>query len=140
MPSNQDFAPDWVDPKDLPARPAQTPQNKRPPTREGRGGRESRSAVNELRAIVIPQCTGTKSDGTPCHSPALRGKPLCYYHDPASRIRKRKTGNGIPEAPLPDFRDPMRMLDWAMRNLAAGRISTKAAGQLIYAVQQLIYR
>lgn len=29
----------------------------------------------------------------------------------------------------------MKMLAWAVMNLAAGRISTKAAGQLIYAVQ-----
>ena len=30
------------------------------------------------------------------------------------------------------------MLGWAMMNLAAGRIDTKAAGQLIYAVNRLI--
>jgi len=33
----------------------------------------------------------------------------------------------------------MKMLNWAMANLAAGRISSKAAGQLIYAVQQRLY-
>jgi hypothetical protein len=34
----------------------------------------------------------------------------------------------------------MKMLRWATLNLAAGRISTKAAGQLIYAVQQRLCR
>jgi hypothetical protein len=32
----------------------------------------------------------------------------------------------------------MKMLNWAMASLAAGRISTKAAGQLIYAAQMLM--
>ena len=83
---------------------------------------------------MIPQCQGTKSTGARCGSPALRGKSLCYYHSG----RPRKTPRPPDDSPLPDFRNPMKMLDWAMRNLAAGRISPKAAGQLIYAAQMLM--
>jgi len=60
----------------------------------------------------------------------MRHQKFCYFHDPKRqrRIVERAIADG---EPLPDFRDPMKMLNWAMVNLAAGRISSKAAGQLI---------
>lgn len=88
----------------------------------------------ECGEVVIRTCEGYKADGTPCNSPALRGRTHCYYHGPA----RRETRNSKRETVLPDFRNPQQMLAWAMTQLATGHISTKAAGQLIYAVQQLM--
>ena len=39
---------------------------------------------------------------------------------------------------LPNLANPASVLQWTMNSLVRGRISTKAAGQIIYAVQQLI--
>jgi hypothetical protein len=95
--------------------------------------------LRRTRAVLIRCCTGRKNDGTRCGSPAVRGKRFCYYHDPATRDRRALAARDAHrEIFLPDFRDPRTMLAWAMQNLAAGRISSKAAGQLIYAAQQLM--
>jgi len=40
--------------------------------------------------MSVPTCTYLKPDGTICNSPALRGKPLCYFHlDPEIRRFKK---------------------------------------------------
>jgi hypothetical protein len=126
MLTNQDFARNRSLPKDLVASSAQVPETKRPDTGEGRGGGVTQSTV------IIPQCHHVKPDGIRCGSPALRGRPLCYFH-----ARPRKVPRPQPQV-LPDLRNPMAMLRWTIANLATGRIDTKAAGQIIYAVQQLV--
>src|SRR4051812_37158196 len=149
--SLQDSAPPSGVPEDLAVCSSQAAQNKRPLSREGEGGYPSRTMEIQPTAtpkqdtrkspcsVFIPQCQGTKTDGARCGSPAMRRQKFCYFHDPKRqrRIVERAIADG---EPLPDFRDPMKMLHWATTNLAAGRISTKAAGQLIYAVQQRLYR
>ncbi|HSE49228.1 MAG TPA: hypothetical protein VLA96_08490 [Terriglobales bacterium] len=69
----------------------------------------------------------------------MRHQKFCYFHDPRRQRRLVERAIAAGE-PLPDFRDPMKMLHWTTLSLAAGRISSKAAGQLIYAVQQRLYR
>ena len=82
--------------------------------------------------MIIPQCTHLKPDGRRCGSPALRGKPLCYFH---ARPRPR------PRPVIPDVPDPTdhrAVLQWVMRGLMAGTLDTKAAGQIIYGVQMAL--
>lgn len=80
----------------------------------------------------IPQCNFYKPNGARCGSPALRGKRLCYFH---ARPRPRPRPI-LPE--LPDPHDPMAVLNWTMYGLMKGTLDVKAAGQLIYSVQQLL--
>lgn len=84
--------------------------------------------------VEIPTCQATKANGFRCGSPALRGKPLCYFH---SRPKPRPR---LPEPPpvLPNLRSPEQMLRWTVYNLSTRRIDNKTAGQIIYAVQQLM--
>jgi hypothetical protein len=30
---------------------------------------------------IVPLCTHIKTNGSPCQSPALRGEPLCFFHN-----------------------------------------------------------
>src|SRR3954462_8263051 len=118
--------------KDLRAPCPQPAANKRLPQGEGGGGGPvSRTA--SVPPVNIRQCLHTKADGVRCGSPALPGKPLCYFHG-----RPGKAPRVNAPTPLPDMRNPLQMLRWAIHNLSTGRIDTKAAGQIIYAVQQLM--
>lgn len=82
--------------------------------------------------VVIPQCNFFKADGARCGSPALRGKRLCYFHArPRPRLRFV-----APE--VPDPRDALAVLNWTMYGLMKGTLDVKAAGKIIYSVQQML--
>lgn len=84
--------------------------------------------------VVIPQCNFYKPDGARCGSPALRGKRLCYFH-----ARPRPKPRPImPE--VPDPTDGLAVLHWVMHGLMKGTLDPRAAGQLIYSVQQMTTR
>jgi hypothetical protein len=128
----QDFSSNLHLIKDLPAPSAQPAADKRSRKGEGGGGTPV-SRTDSAQPVNIRQCLHTKADGVRCGSPALRGKPLCYFH-----ARPGKAPRANAPTPLPDMRNPLQMLRWAIHNLSTGRIDTKAAGQIIYAVQQLM--
>ncbi len=81
--------------------------------------------------LVIPQCHFIKADGVRCGSPALRGKRLCYFHA-RSKPRPRHVA---PEVPDPG--DLMAVLHWTAQGLMRGTLDVKAAGKIIYSVQQM---
>lgn len=39
------------------------------------------------RSTLLGKCVSTRSDGTPCRAPALRGERHCFYHHPANAER-----------------------------------------------------
>ena len=80
----------------------------------------------------IPQCNFYKPDGARCGSPALRHRRLCYFHA-RPRPRPRPV---MPEVPDPS--DALAVLHWTMYGLMTGTLDHKAAGQLIYSVQQML--
>ena len=84
-----------------------------------------------MPVVVIPQCHFIKPDGVRCGSPALRGKRLCYFH---ARRRPRPRPL-VPE--VPDPTDALAVLAWTAYGLMKGTLDHKAAGQLIYSVQQM---
>jgi hypothetical protein len=82
--------------------------------------------------VVIPQCQHTKKDGIRCGSPALRGKPLCYFHSRAARPRPKRV---VPA--IPDPNNALAVLDWTLRGLMSGKLHHKEAAQIIYGIQQI---
>ena len=82
----------------------------------------------------IPQCHFYKPDAARCGSPALRGKRLCYFHA-RRRPRPRPV---VPQ--VPDPADPLAVLNWTMYGLMKGTLDTRAAGQILYSLQQQLSR
>ena len=83
-------------------------------------------------SVVIPQCQRLKKDGLRCGSPALRGKPLCYFHSRAPRPKPKRV---VPEVPDPG--NPLAVLNWTIRGLMNNKLDPKAAAQIIYGIQQM---
>jgi hypothetical protein len=89
-------------------------------------------------------CNFPKPDGTPCGSPALPGKKLCYYHlrdhqreqriDAAIR-RADVLGPILP--PMRSFDDVLAGINEVVQALAAGRISDRRAGRILFDLQQV---
>ena len=83
-------------------------------------------------ACQIPQCQHIKANGVRCGSPALRGKPRCYFH---SRPPKPKPKLVVPQVPDPD--NPLAVLNWTLRGLMSRQLDPKAANQILYGIQQM---
>ncbi|HLZ41673.1 MAG TPA: hypothetical protein VKQ11_11965 [Candidatus Sulfotelmatobacter sp.] len=91
------------------------------------------------------RCQHIKVNGTQCGSPALRRNRLCYFHkrhheerielntDRARANRPRKVSIDLPF--LEDAESIQVSLTQIMRLIIAGRIDSKTAGLLLYALQ-----
>ncbi len=87
-------------------------------------------------------CDYVKPDGHLCGSLALRGRDYCHFHvTSVPRERRAATQRAIAEGPpleLPPLRDLNSVqiaLMRVMNGLLQGRISSRMAGQLLYALQ-----
>ena len=87
---------------------------------------------------MVPECRHIKTSGGKCGSPALRGKPYCYYH---SRLKQRAAQPRSPylaielPASLEDRGSIQLALSEIVTAIAENRIDTKRAGVLLYALQ-----
>jgi hypothetical protein len=87
-------------------------------------------------------CNFPKPDGSPCGSPALHRKKLCFYHH-RDQLRFNYLARILrcndplrPSAPLPrDLRDVQATLFEVITALADNRIHDRRAGKLLYALQ-----
>jgi hypothetical protein len=96
--------------------------------------------------VLLPYliCNFLKPDGTPCESPALPGKKLCYYHQ-RDRQREQRIDSSIRRAdvlgpklpPLRSLDDVLAALNEVVQALAAGTISDRRAGRVLYDIQQV---
>lgn len=86
---------------------------------------------------AIPICQGTTRNGTPCGSPALRGKPYCYFHAPGRPAlhRARSTRTPLPLPPLDNHDAIQTALGHIITGLAADRMDPKSATAALYAIQ-----
>ena len=86
---------------------------------------------------MVPECRHIKTSGGKCGSPALRGKPYCYFH---SRLKERTARTSRPyfvlQLPRLEDRGAIQLaIDEVVTALAAESIDTKRAGMLLYALQ-----
>jgi hypothetical protein len=87
---------------------------------------------------MFRECTHIKTNGIKCHSPAMRGTSLCFYH---ARSRHRtpssKVSNDL-SFDLPDLTEPgmtLIAINEVIHALAAKQISGRRAGALLYGIQ-----
>src|SRR5271169_3280419 len=88
-------------------------------------------------------CNFPKSDGNLCGSPALTGKKLCYYHQ-RDHQRRQYTASVVRRAdvlgpmlpPMKSFYDIRAALNEVIQALAAGSISDRRAGRVLFDIQQ----
>jgi hypothetical protein len=82
-------------------------------------------------------CNHLKEDGVYCGSPALAGRNYCYFHLARRALAHRR---GQPYRPyLPMFENMHAIqatLHDVLESLVEGRLDTKAAGLLLYGLQQ----
>ena len=87
--------------------------------------------------LPYPVCKHIFPSGKRCHSPALRGKILCYYHARNRTLvdnnRYRQRSVGIP--PLDDRADIQIAINEVAAAVMADKISDKKAAKLLYAIQ-----
>ncbi|MGA9564343.1 MAG: hypothetical protein WBS19_02350 [Candidatus Korobacteraceae bacterium] len=88
-------------------------------------------------------CNFPKADGLPCSSPALTGKKLCFFHH-RDHIRQQNIGSAIRRAdvlgpklpPMRSLYDIRAALNEVVQALAAGSISNRRAGRVLFDIQQ----
>jgi hypothetical protein len=86
---------------------------------------------------MVPECRHIKTSGGKCGSPALRGKPYCYFH---VRLKQRAARPASPylalELPALEDRGAIQIaISEVVTALADHRIEPKRAGILLYALQ-----
>ena len=92
-------------------------------------------------SIHIPRCTHIKTNGTQCGSPALHGRRFCFFHRNwrGQRIQLDKKVQAAPAVfTLPVLEDANSVqiaLMQVIQLLLSGRIDSKTAGLLLYALQ-----
>ncbi len=93
--------------------------------------------------MSVPFCNHLKEDGVFCGSPALNGRKYCYFHinQRARRLKtaraRRRGDNPALNLPFPEDMHAVQVslaeILWA---LAENRIDHKAAGLMLYTLQQ----
>jgi hypothetical protein len=86
---------------------------------------------------MVPECRHIKTSGGKCGSPALRGKPYCYFH---VRLKQRAARPASPylalELPALEDRGAIQIaISEVVSALADHRIEPKRASTLLYALQ-----
>ena len=93
--------------------------------------------------MSCPTCAHRKSDGILCGSPALRGKTLCYFHQPDHKRRAYATkvarqldvlGPRLPR--MRSLRQVQKALYEIIVALVDDRIDTRRAGAHLFTLQQ----
>jgi hypothetical protein len=88
----------------------------------------------DSEGVLFPTCRHIKPNGVRCGSPALRGKPLCYYHIRPPKKPKRQA------IPVPDPTDIPAVLTFTMHGLMKGTLEPAAAGKIIYLVRNFLMK
>ena len=88
-------------------------------------------------SLTCPECRHVFPNGRRCHAPALRGKPLCYFH---SRNRvlvelNRGRDHSVALPPLEDRGAIQVAINEVLAALAAGKLDRKEVWPYLVAIQ-----
>jgi hypothetical protein len=83
-----------------------------------------------------PECRHVFPSGARCHSPALRGKQLCYYHSRSRTLidNNRYRSHSVALPPLEDRSAIQMALNEVVAAISADKINQRTAGHLLYAI------
>jgi hypothetical protein len=98
----------------------------------------NREVINQPETTSTPIvriCSHIKDDGIRCGTPALNGRPFCYYHSRAHHVGTRLGQRGY-RASLQDTIESLQLTIMQVTEaLGSGRISDKTAGKILWGVQ-----
>ncbi len=85
-------------------------------------------------------CNHVKTNGAVCESPALKGKPYCYFHtasrDRAARQRRAARSQQPFQLPLLEDANSIQLaIGETLNALLSGQIDHKTAGLILYGLQ-----
>jgi len=83
-------------------------------------------------------CRHIKPNGSKCDSPALRGKPFCYYHARLRRFSGAPASDPDGNLKLPILEDRSAIqhaLSQVLDSLASAKLDPRRAGLFLYALQ-----
>ena len=88
----------------------------------------------------VPRCQHVKVNGTQCGSPALRRKRFCYFHDnyrqTQARLMEQQSKISMGNFPLLEDANSVQVaVMHVIHLLGSGKIDTKVAGLMLYALQ-----
>jgi hypothetical protein len=94
--------------------------------------------IKDIRTL----CTYIFEGGHRCASPALRRETFCYYHHPTRKPLQnpthRRNCRQSFDLPLPSGRPGLQQAVYeVIRRLAANQISTRQAGQILNALDNI---
>jgi hypothetical protein len=88
---------------------------------------------------MFQECRHIMPSGARCHSPALRGKPYCYFHARLHNLAVQPAKPGNPaEVEIDPLEDPSAVqltITRVLTALGSGRIDRARAGTLLYGLQ-----
>jgi hypothetical protein len=95
------------------------------------------------RDAAYPLCRHTKTDGRLCNSPALTDRAFCHHHQKLRRARRTTISAGPALSthvlyPLRDARNVLQAISMVYNGVLTGRIHTRTAGRMLYALQMAI--
>jgi hypothetical protein len=85
---------------------------------------------------ACPECRHVFPSGARCHTPALRGKQLCYSHARSRTLidNNRYRQHSVALPPLEDRSAIQMALNEVVAAIAAEKINHRTAGHLLYAI------
>ena len=88
-------------------------------------------------AIACPECRHIYPNGKRCHAPALRGKPLCYFHSRNRTVidQNRERSHSVSLPPLEDRGAIQVAINEVLAALAAGKLDRKEIWPYLVAIQ-----
>ena len=102
-----------------------------------------RAQKGKISFMQYETCRHIKEDGSYCQRPALRGRKYCYFHltHRARRLRRAWALSDnqpyrLQIPPLENLRAVQVALTEVVQGLAAGQLEYRAAGLMLYAIQQ----